>query len=167
MMGLVRIGRVGVVAGLVGCALATRLCAVPLPAPPAAAAPRPSAIVLITVDALRADRVSFDGYRLPTTPFLDRLSRQGVVFESAYATSSWTPPTMASIFTGVPPMTHGLSPLKSKVWVKLLPKLLQRPLLHQHHSHRPCRLQPPLLLGPIRLQICLQIVWAAKPIAAM
>lgn len=108
MMGLVRIGRVGVVAGLVGCALATRLCAVPLPAPPAAAAPRPSAIVLITVDALRADRVSFDGYRLPTTPFLDRLSRQGVVFESAYATSSWTPPTMASIFTGVPPMTHGV-----------------------------------------------------------
>jgi arylsulfatase len=74
----------------------------------AAAAARPSAIVLVTVDTLRADRVSFDGYRLPTTPFLDRLAAEGVVFERAYATSSWTPPTMASIFTGVPPMTHGV-----------------------------------------------------------
>lgn len=71
-------------------------------------APRPSAIFLVTVDALRADRVSFDGYRLPTTPFLDRLAKEGVVFDHAYATSSWTPPTMASIFTGVPPMTHGV-----------------------------------------------------------
>ncbi len=79
------------------------------PPEPSAAAPlRPAAIVLITVDALRADRVSFDGYRLPTTPFLDRLAREGVVFDRAYATSSWTPPTMASIFTGVPPMTHGV-----------------------------------------------------------
>ena len=72
------------------------------------APPIPSAIVLVTVDTLRADRVSFGGYRLPTTPFLDRLASEGVVFERAYATSSWTPPTMASIFTGVPPMTHGV-----------------------------------------------------------
>lgn len=79
------------------------------PPEPSSAAPlRPAAIVLITVDALRADRVSFDGYRLPTTPFLDRLAGEGVVFDRAYATSSWTPPTMASIFTGVPPMTHGV-----------------------------------------------------------
>ncbi|MEO8275445.1 MAG: sulfatase [Thermoanaerobaculia bacterium] len=70
--------------------------------------PRPSTIVLVTVDTLRSDRTSFDGYRLPTTPFLDRLAREGVVFENAYATSSWTPPTMASIFTGVPPSTHGV-----------------------------------------------------------
>ena len=74
----------------------------------AAATPRPTAIVLVTIDTLRADRVSFGGYRLPTTPFLDRLASEGVVFERAYATSSWTPPTMASIFTGAPPMTHGV-----------------------------------------------------------
>lgn len=80
------------------------------PAGPAAAAPplRPSAIVFVTVDALRADRLSCDGYRLPTTPFLDRLAGEGVIFDRAYATSSWTPPAMASIFTGVPPMTHGV-----------------------------------------------------------
>ena len=73
-----------------------------------AAAKRPRTIVLVTVDTLRADRVGFGGYALPTTPFLDRLARDGVVFERAYATSSWTPPTMASLFTGVAPMTHGV-----------------------------------------------------------
>ncbi len=96
-------------------ALAAVTAAWPLAVPAAGAAaaeppaaPRPSAIILVTVDTLRADRVSFDGYRLPTTPFLDRLAREGVTFERSYATSSWTPPTMASIFTGVPPMTHGV-----------------------------------------------------------
>ncbi|MBP7589804.1 MAG: sulfatase-like hydrolase/transferase, partial [Thermoanaerobaculia bacterium] len=101
--------------GAIGCLFAVATPAVPrasTPAPGAATVPaaaaRPAAIVLVTVDTLRADRVSFDGYRFPTTPFLDRLASEGVVFERAYATSSWTPPTMASIFTGVPPMTHGV-----------------------------------------------------------
>lgn len=82
------------------------------PAPPAAAAERrpgaPSTIVLVTVDTLRADRLSYAGYSLPTTPFLDRVARQGVVFSRSYATSSWTPPTMASLFTGTYPTTHGV-----------------------------------------------------------
>ena len=98
-------------AGLLLVALASELWSAPAPTTPAEPEPpplRPSAIVLVTADALRADRVSFDGYRLPTTPFLDRLAAEGVVFERAYATSSWTPPTMASLFTGVPPMTHGV-----------------------------------------------------------
>ena len=111
-MSIARKGQCVAVGGLLF-ALASQLRPVPLPqAPPgpaASAAPlRPSAIVFVTVDALRADRLSFDGYRLPTTPFLDRLASEGVVFDRAYATSSWTPPTMASIFTGVPPMTHGV-----------------------------------------------------------
>lgn len=93
------------------CRLGLAALAISAVAPAAASAatpPRPSAIVLVTVDTLRADRVSFGGYALPTTPFLDRLASEGVIFDRAYATSSWTPPTMASIFTGVPPMTHGV-----------------------------------------------------------
>jgi len=74
-------------------------------APPAGA---PSAIVLVTIDTLRADTLSFAGYPLPTTPFLDRVAAQGVVFDRAYSTSSWTPPAMASIFTGAYPTTHGV-----------------------------------------------------------
>lgn len=109
------LAKIGIPVGAIGCLLAVATPAAPraatpepVSAPVSAAAARPSAIVLVTVDTLRADRVSFDGYRLPTTPFLDRLAGEGVVFERAYGTSSWTPPTMASIFTGVPPMTHGV-----------------------------------------------------------
>jgi arylsulfatase A-like enzyme len=69
----------------------------------------PATVVLVTVDTLRADRVSFDRYALPTTPFLASLAADGVVFEQAYAPSSWTPPSMASLFTSVYPTTHGIT----------------------------------------------------------
>lgn len=81
-------------------------------APPPAVNPpvsvRPRAILLVTVDTLRADAVTFDGGSAPTTPFLARLADEGTSFDRAYATSSWTPPSMASIFTGVHGPTHGV-----------------------------------------------------------
>ncbi|MFN0009953.1 MAG: sulfatase [Planctomycetota bacterium] len=70
--------------------------------------PRPSVVVLITIDTLRADAVSFHGEEPGTTPFLQSLAAEGVVFTSAYAPSSWTVPTMASLFTGVAPTSHGV-----------------------------------------------------------
>lgn len=83
--------------------------ATPVPAAaPAHPIAAPRTIVLVTVDTLRADTLSSAGYPLPTTPFLDRVARQGVVFDRSYATSSWTPPTMASLFTGTFPTTHGV-----------------------------------------------------------
>lgn len=69
---------------------------------------RPGAILLVTVDTLRADAVAFDGGPPETTPFLAGLARDGVRFERSYATSSWTPPSMASLFTGVHGTTHGV-----------------------------------------------------------
>ncbi len=69
---------------------------------------RPSAVVLVTVDTLRADSVSFLGCDGATTPFLDRLARDGTVFTAAYSPSSWTVPSMASLFTGVMPSSHGV-----------------------------------------------------------
>lgn len=68
----------------------------------------PQAIVLITIDTLRADRVSFNGYLPVTTPYLDMLAENGAIFEQAYAPSSWTPPSMASLFTGLYPSSHGI-----------------------------------------------------------
>jgi len=69
----------------------------------------PRAIVLVTIDTLRADHVSFNGYAEPTTPFLDGLARRGVVFKQAYAPSSWTPLSMASLFTSLYPTSHGVA----------------------------------------------------------
>jgi len=64
-------------------------------------------IVLITLDTVRADHLSAYGYQRPTTPNLDRLASHGVLFEQAIAPSSWTLPSLASIFTGLLPHQHG------------------------------------------------------------
>jgi arylsulfatase A-like enzyme len=62
--------------------------------------PEPRRVILIGVDTLRADHLGTYGYERPTSPFLDTLAEQGVVFERTFATSSWTLPSFASIFTG-------------------------------------------------------------------
>jgi arylsulfatase A-like enzyme len=75
-----------------------------------AAAPEapPRGIVLVTIDTLRADRVGAYGYARPTSPFLDRLARQGVLFEQAFASAAHTSPAHASLFTGLHPSQHGV-----------------------------------------------------------
>jgi arylsulfatase A-like enzyme/HEAT repeat protein len=57
-------------------------------------------LLLITVDALRADHVGAYGYARPTTPNLDRLAREGVVFEAAYSPTPHTSYAVTSIMTG-------------------------------------------------------------------
>lgn len=63
-------------------------------------------VVLIMLDTVRADHLSCYGYARPTTPNLDRLARQGVLFEHAVAPTSWTLPSLASVFTGLLPHQH-------------------------------------------------------------
>lgn len=65
-------------------------------------------ILFITVDTLRADRMSCYGYEKPTTPNLDALAERGLLFERAFATSSWTWPSTASLMTGLLPYEHGV-----------------------------------------------------------
>jgi arylsulfatase A-like enzyme len=67
--------------------------------------PRPD-IVLIVIDTLRADHLPFYGYQRDTASFLSELATRSVVFENAYATSSWTAPSTASIFTSLQPVQH-------------------------------------------------------------
>jgi arylsulfatase A-like enzyme len=64
-------------------------------------------IVLITLDTVRADHLSAYGYSRPTTPVLDRLATQGVLFENAISPTSWTLAAHASLFTGLLPHQHG------------------------------------------------------------
>jgi len=72
------------------------------------ASPQPRNLLLISLDTLRADHLGCYGYQRPTSPFLDRLASQGVLFEQAYATSPWTLPSHASLFTGLYPSQHGV-----------------------------------------------------------
>jgi len=72
--------------------------------PPPTNAPN---VLLITLDTLRADHLSSYGYARKTTPNLDRLAERGVLFEFAFANSSWTLPAHASLLTGRLPSEHG------------------------------------------------------------
>jgi arylsulfatase A-like enzyme len=57
-------------------------------------------VVLWLVDTLRADHLSCYGYERPTSPRLDALADEGVLFEELHTPSNWTQPSMASLFTG-------------------------------------------------------------------
>ncbi len=72
-----------------------------------AADPRPN-LLLVSLDTTSADHLSDYGYARPTARTLEALAREGVRFEAAYAPSSTTGPTHASLFTSVHPITHGV-----------------------------------------------------------
>jgi arylsulfatase A-like enzyme len=57
-------------------------------------------VLLIVLDTVRAESMDLYGYERATTPYLRDLAKEGVVFRRAIATSSWTLPTHASLFTG-------------------------------------------------------------------
>jgi choline-sulfatase len=65
-------------------------------------------VVIFLIDTLRADRLGVYGYdRRPTSPHIDALAREAVVFEQAYAPSPWTLPTVVSLLTSTLPCEHG------------------------------------------------------------
>jgi hypothetical protein len=65
--------------------------------PPHAAAKN---LLLIVWDTARAGNLSLQGYGRRTTPNLEQLAGRGAKFDLAFATSSWTLPSHASLFTG-------------------------------------------------------------------
>lgn len=75
---------------------------------PAAAADAPNVILLI-LDTVRAANVSAYGYNRLTTPTLDRLAAEGVLFEAAIAPAPWTAPSHATLLTGRYPYHAGIS----------------------------------------------------------
>jgi arylsulfatase A-like enzyme/Tfp pilus assembly protein PilF len=65
-------------------------------------------VVLISVDTLRADRLPAYGYRGVSTPALDALAGDSIVFENAYAQAPLTLPSHATLLTGLLPTQHGV-----------------------------------------------------------
>jgi arylsulfatase A-like enzyme len=73
--------------------------------PPAS---RPNVLIIVS-DALRGDALGVNGYPLDTTPNLDAVVRGGAVnFRRAYAHSTWTKPSIATLFTSLYPSHHGI-----------------------------------------------------------
>ena len=65
-------------------------------------------VVIVTLDTTRADLLSAYGGTQVETPALDRLAREGVVFEQAMSTAPLTLPAHCSLFTGLFPSHHGV-----------------------------------------------------------
>jgi arylsulfatase A-like enzyme len=76
-----------------------------------AAAPRSqdeTPVIIYLIDTLRADRLGLYGYDKSTSPRIDALAQESVVFDRAYSAASWTMPSVASLFTSRYPCEHGL-----------------------------------------------------------
>ncbi len=102
-----------ILAGLVGIGAALALAcgaAERAPAPPPA-----TNLLWVSLDTLRADRLGCYGYERATTPTLDALAARGVRFEDACATSPWTMPSHASMFTGRYPSRAGIVSFTTKL----------------------------------------------------
>ncbi len=79
-------------------------------------------IVLVTFDALTARDMSLYGYRLPTTPNMERLARESTVYEHAMSVANWTKPGTVSILTGQYPNHHRLFSTLSDAMVLQYPE---------------------------------------------
>ena len=67
---------------------------------------RPNVLIVLW-DTVRADRLSLYGYNKQTTPRLAEFAKEATVYERAWSPGMWTLPSHGSIFTGLPPTTHG------------------------------------------------------------
>jgi len=97
---------------------------------PGCRSPQPEApppnIVLISIDSLRPDHLGLYGYPRPTSPELDRIAADAIVFERAWSTTTWTLPSHLSMLTGLVPSAHGVRGHGNRLpaTASLLPELL-------------------------------------------
>jgi arylsulfatase A-like enzyme len=82
----------------------------------AAAAPSRRNVVLIILESVRSDHVGAYGYSRDTTPNMDALAREGVLFKRHFCNSTWTPPSVATLLTGQFMDTHGITGYSDNVW---------------------------------------------------
>ena len=65
-------------------------------------------VLIVVVDSLRADRLGVYGHDRPgISPNIDRLAEEGMLFSRAQTAATWTLPSVASLFTGLHPLSHG------------------------------------------------------------
>jgi len=68
---------------------------------------KPLNVLLLTIDALRADRTSLLGYDRPTTPTLERLAKNAIVCEQAVSLSTFTQSACLQLLTSTRPLSYG------------------------------------------------------------
>src|SRR5438128_7496764 len=64
-------------------------------------------IIILLLDTARAQSFSGYGYPRPTSPHIDALAAESVVYEQAIAPGCWSLPSQVSLLTGMFPAKHG------------------------------------------------------------
>jgi arylsulfatase A-like enzyme len=72
-------------------------------------------VILISVDTLRADRISSSGNDPCNTPNIDRLAEEGILFSRAQAPAPWTLSSICSILTSMYPTAHGVLKMQDQL----------------------------------------------------
>jgi arylsulfatase A-like enzyme len=74
-------------------------------------------VLLISLDTLRADRLTSYGYERETSPFLDELASRGIRFSNVFVNTLATPSSHATMLTSLYQETHGVDfTLMEPVW---------------------------------------------------
>jgi arylsulfatase A-like enzyme len=84
-------------------------------APSKRASPPPQGVVLIWADTLRRDHMSVYGYHRPTTPILEKLAAEGVLFRDGVGQATWTKVATPSVLTSLYPTTHGVEDFSDRL----------------------------------------------------
>ncbi len=76
-------------------------------------------VLLVVIDALRPDHLGCYGYTRPTSPTVDKLASEGVLFENAVSHAPWTKCSFSSMLTSLYPFQHGVTG-----WASVMPDTL-------------------------------------------
>ncbi|MCE9595572.1 MAG: sulfatase [Planctomycetes bacterium] len=85
-------------------------------------------VLLISIDTLRADHLHCYGYEPETSPRIDALAKEGVLFENAVSSTSWTLPAHLTMLSGLPISAHSVCEER----------------LYDRHDAHDVRIPPPL-----------------------
>jgi len=113
--------------GGIGCGEAPESPQVADPIPGNGYSEPPRHILLITLDALRADHLGCYGYSRPTSPAMDGLAAGGARFSEAQVPRGQTWPSLSSLLTGHYPLEHGVRDNSNHpgAYLEMLPGYLQ------------------------------------------
>jgi arylsulfatase A-like enzyme len=72
-------------------------------------------VILVSVDTLRADRLSVFNPQGPQTPNIDKLAGDGAIFTCMQAHTPWTLPSLCTIHTSMYPTGHGVDSMQDRL----------------------------------------------------
>jgi arylsulfatase A-like enzyme len=76
---------------------------------------RQTNVIIIILDAARPDHFSCYGYHRPTTPYIDQLAQESIIFKNAFSVAPYTLASTTSLFTSLYPDTHRVTRWQRKI----------------------------------------------------